>query len=180
MEPQLLPASPYRGLRAFRYIDQEIFAGRNVEIEKIYKLLLQFRGVMIFGQSGTGKSSLMGAGLIPLLFNNSFSPEIVRLNPDSNATFVVSRITKNENEQTYFPSTFDEFIDKSNGVNDKINVSFDDFEKKVESLTISQQAPFGSVKSLRTQGNNIRVLIFDQFEELITFFEESSAAENVK
>jgi hypothetical protein len=180
MELSLLPKYPYRGLKSFRYPDQNIFSGREVEVDKIYRLLLQFRGMMVFGSSGTGKSSLIGAGLIPLLLSKSFLPEVIRLNPDDTGTFVVTRILKDEEKNGYFNSYFDEFIDAANPLNDKINISFDDFKNKIAGLEskITDQPDPVVIRS--QQRKKISVLIFDQFEELITHFEESLLTDNLK
>src|SRR5687767_2625905 len=108
-----LPKSPYRGMKSFRYADRKIYAGRDTEIDKIYKLLLLFRGVLVYGNSGVGKSSLISAGLIPKLFERNFTPEIIRLNPDNEGTFVVTRIKKMEEDNSYSPSLFAEYVDNS-------------------------------------------------------------------
>jgi hypothetical protein len=65
--------SPYPGLRPFDVEDAAVFFGRGVEIDKLQDLFrptLQRgpgRFVAIIGPSGSGKSSLMRAGLLPRL-----------------------------------------------------------------------------------------------------------------
>jgi WD40 repeat protein len=63
--------SPYPGLRAFTAEDAAVFFGRDVEIHRLSELLHPTlareagRWVSIIGPSGSGKSSLLFAGLLP-------------------------------------------------------------------------------------------------------------------
>ena len=64
---------PYRGLSAFQEQDAAIFFGRDKEIREgqaLLNCLQQFGGprlTLMLGASGSGKSSLMRAGLVPRL-----------------------------------------------------------------------------------------------------------------
>jgi len=57
--------NPYRGLAAFREQDSEYFFGRTEEIEDLQQLILERNFVAVIGNSGSGKSSLVFAGLLP-------------------------------------------------------------------------------------------------------------------
>jgi tetratricopeptide (TPR) repeat protein len=57
--------SPYRGLAQFQERDADIFFGRNAEIIELHQILLDERVLAIAGDSGSGKSSLLHAGLAP-------------------------------------------------------------------------------------------------------------------
>jgi len=61
--------SPFPGLRAFREADAPIFFGRGAETDQLLKRLSDTacRFLAVVGASGSGKSSLVGAGLIPRL-----------------------------------------------------------------------------------------------------------------
>ena len=66
----LLAASaehPFPGLRPFAYQDHEYFFGREDQTFALYRLIDRFRFVTVVGSSGSGKSSLVRAGLLPLL-----------------------------------------------------------------------------------------------------------------
>ena len=63
---------PYRGILSFRYIDKENFFGREKAIQELYAKILLYRVVVLFGESGAGKSSLLNAGLIPALDKEGF------------------------------------------------------------------------------------------------------------
>jgi hypothetical protein len=61
--------SPYPGLRAFRENEAPIFFGRGSEVDSLISRLrnLDERFLIVLGASGTGKSSLVHAGLLPRL-----------------------------------------------------------------------------------------------------------------
>ena len=59
--------NPYPGLRPFAEDDSPYFRGRDAEIEQLLNLLAVERFVVVTGTSGSGKSSLVQAGVIPIL-----------------------------------------------------------------------------------------------------------------
>ncbi|MFD7408509.1 WD40 repeat domain-containing protein [Streptomyces sp. NPDC059866] len=58
---------PYRGLARFEPGDAELFFGRDQLVERLTELNRKHRFTAVFGPSGSGKSSLLRAGLIPRL-----------------------------------------------------------------------------------------------------------------
>ncbi|WP_217210931.1 hypothetical protein [Streptomyces sp. AC550_RSS872] len=60
-------APPYRGLARFEPADQGLFFGRARLTEDLLQLVCEHRFAAVFGASGSGKSSLLRAGLIPRL-----------------------------------------------------------------------------------------------------------------
>ena len=60
-----LPVEPYLGLQYFRKEHARIFFGRNNDIRELYDSLIQLDVILLSGQSGCGKSSLLSAGLMP-------------------------------------------------------------------------------------------------------------------
>ncbi|MFD5336439.1 nSTAND1 domain-containing NTPase [Streptomyces hawaiiensis] len=58
---------PYRGLTRFEPGDAELFFGRDQLVERLTELNRKHRFTAVFGPSGSGKSSLLRAGLIPRL-----------------------------------------------------------------------------------------------------------------
>ncbi|MDQ0931180.1 nSTAND1 domain-containing NTPase [Streptomyces turgidiscabies] len=58
---------PYRGLARYEADDQELFFGRDRVVEQLGKLVCDHRVAVLCGPSGSGKSSLLRAGLIPRL-----------------------------------------------------------------------------------------------------------------
>ena len=60
-------APPYRGLARFEPDDRHLFFGRERKVEELHRLVCDHRFAVLFGASGSGKSSLLRAGLIPAL-----------------------------------------------------------------------------------------------------------------
>jgi WD40 repeat protein/transcriptional regulator with XRE-family HTH domain len=58
---------PYRGLARYEAADQDLFFGRDRMAEQLGKLVCDHRIAVLCGPSGSGKSSLLRAGLIPRL-----------------------------------------------------------------------------------------------------------------
>ena len=56
---------PYRGLEAFREEDADLFFGREEDVSRLVERLRATRFLAVLGASGSGKSSLVAAGLIP-------------------------------------------------------------------------------------------------------------------
>ena len=59
--------NPYPGLRPFEPADAENFFGRDRQVDELLLRLRDHRFVAVLGLSGSGKSSLVRAGLIPAL-----------------------------------------------------------------------------------------------------------------
>jgi putative ribosome biogenesis GTPase RsgA len=70
-----VPELPYRGIHPYRYVDHRIFFAREEETRDLLRLAVVYRGVMLYGDSGAGKSSLINAGLIPAAIRKGFQPE---------------------------------------------------------------------------------------------------------
>ena len=62
-----LPKRPYPGLRPFMADEWEIFFGREIMTEAVIQRLLRNGLVLVHGSSGSGKSSLVYAGVLPQL-----------------------------------------------------------------------------------------------------------------
>jgi HEAT repeat protein len=65
--PAVWQGSPFPGLRPFTPDDAPIFFGRGRSVDAVIERMGSSRFVAIVGSSGSGKSSLVGAGLIPRL-----------------------------------------------------------------------------------------------------------------
>lgn len=66
-----LPARPYPGLRPFEQHEWPIFFGRERMTDEIVDRLLGHRLLVVHGDSGCGKSSLVRAGVLPRLEQES-------------------------------------------------------------------------------------------------------------
>lgn len=74
--PEVLarPRCPYPGLAPFCSDDAEVFHGRDTEIAELLRRVEHQRQVLLIGPSGSGKSSLLAAGLLPKLAGSSLFP----------------------------------------------------------------------------------------------------------
>jgi len=62
--------NPYKGLQAFSEVDARDFFGRDALIERMVEALGRHRLIVVAGPSGSGKSSVVRAGLLPALRAN--------------------------------------------------------------------------------------------------------------
>ncbi|KAA0993071.1 WD40 repeat domain-containing protein [Dyadobacter aurulentus] len=60
-------SNPFPGLRSYEHEDHALFFGRDSHIRELKSKLLDGRFLALIGSSGSGKSSLIKAGLIPSL-----------------------------------------------------------------------------------------------------------------
>jgi WD40 repeat protein/energy-coupling factor transporter ATP-binding protein EcfA2 len=60
--------NPFPGLRPFEYHEYELFFGREEQYEEMIARLSETRFLAVVGTSGSGKSSLVKAGLLPALY----------------------------------------------------------------------------------------------------------------
>ncbi|MBE5228414.1 MAG: WD40 repeat domain-containing protein [Microcystis aeruginosa PMC 728.11] len=82
----LITGSPYLGLRKFEVDDKDRFFGRDNWIIELTDYLKQKNVLLLLGASGSGKSSLVQAGLIPKLKDDFGANRLVNLTfvPDVN------------------------------------------------------------------------------------------------
>lgn len=73
-----LPDQPYKFLDSFGTEDAGIFFGRQEDSHRLADKILSHRLVVLYGGSGTGKTSLIRAGVAPILARRSCLPLIVR------------------------------------------------------------------------------------------------------
>jgi WD40 repeat protein len=151
-----VPAVPYRGIQPFRYVDHAIFLAREEETEELEDLVAIYRGVLLYGASGDGKSSLINAGLLPAAGRRRLHAERVRVQPRAGEEIVIERIATTEDDVAeHLPSLLAPEGDESS----RIIVSVHAFEERVREACASHRP----------------LLIFDQFEEIITLFEDEAA-----
>ncbi|MCQ3929907.1 MAG: hypothetical protein DPW16_05575 [Chloroflexi bacterium] len=150
------PVNPYKGLRAFQVADAADFFGRDNLVDQLLSRLRDnhpdSRFLAVIGPSGSGKSSVVKAGLIPKLrdgaitgYGSSFYAEMV---PGPHP------VTQIETELLSFAVNADEAM-----------------------LQRLREDPTGlteMVKSVLPGGNSELVLVIDQFEEVFTLVENEA------
>lgn len=76
--PSPKPTCPYPGMVPFRAEDARFFYGREAEIKQLLRDLRHHNYLFVIGPSGSGKSSLIFAGLVPNLEERRPSKWLVR------------------------------------------------------------------------------------------------------
>ncbi|MFN0036949.1 MAG: NACHT and WD repeat domain-containing protein [Saprospiraceae bacterium] len=70
----------YPGPRSFTGDDRHLFFGRDAEKQELFRLIVLNDLVVLFGESGSGKTSLLQAGVCPELEERQYKPVFIRLN----------------------------------------------------------------------------------------------------
>jgi hypothetical protein len=73
--------SPYKGLRPFEKEDENLFFGRENAVRQLMGAVATSALVPVVGKSGIGKSSLVQAGLLPLLEKTGWAVETILPRP---------------------------------------------------------------------------------------------------
>jgi len=150
-----LPTSPYRGIDSYRFVDHSIFFARQTQTLELLRAVVIFKGVILFGSSGAGKSSLIDAGLLSKVIEMGFAPDRIRVQNRPGAEIIIERISLNDDDKAPFLSPALADTVDSNGSRSVI-LSLEQFKEQLQTYAKEQQP----------------LLILDQFEEIITLFEE--------
>jgi tetratricopeptide (TPR) repeat protein len=76
--------SPFKFLDAYTSDDRDVFFGRSTEIATLYDMVAKNRLILLYGQSGTGKTSLVQCGLASRFDATDWLPVPVRRHDDIN------------------------------------------------------------------------------------------------
>ena len=74
-----LKNNPWLGLASYQVEDSALFFGREHEVASLDGTIRQNYSTVIYGKSGMGKTSLINAGLIPMLNGDGFLPLSLKL-----------------------------------------------------------------------------------------------------
>ena len=70
--------SPFKFLDSYTKDDRDIFFGRDREIEELYQRVFESKILLVYGVSGTGKSSLIHCGLANKFQETDWLPLVIR------------------------------------------------------------------------------------------------------
>jgi hypothetical protein len=150
--------NPYVGPKPFEIYEQNLFFGRDWEAEQLTALVVAHPAVLLYAQSGAGKSSLLNAKVIPMLELDEGCEvlPVARVRGDIPPEIELEQITNR-----YIFNTLLSWIELR--------------ELEPDELVDCTLAQF--LRLLPRQGDEegypeLRVLVFDQFEELFTFYPE--------
>ncbi len=159
--------NPYPGLRPFREDESHLFFGREGQSAAIHTLLRRERFVAIVGVSGCGKSSLIKAGLFPLLHGGCSGWRIASMRPGSNplgnlaSAMVEAKLTVNHEDE----EDEDEVFKPSAVAESSLRRSTFGIADLMEQLSLAQESAWIDFNVL---------LLVDQFEELFRYGNEIS------
>jgi WD40 repeat protein/tetratricopeptide (TPR) repeat protein len=152
-----LPETPYPGIEPYTYADRDVFFSREAESRRLSRLVVLYRGVLLYSDSGNGKSSLINAGVIPLAVQEGFQPQRIRVQPRQGQEIVVERLSeKVHGDQHLLPSLLTP-------------------DETQERATLSVENFLAVLKKKAAKERPL--LVFDQFEEWVTLFEERSSGQ---
>lgn len=83
----------YKFIKPFSTFESKLFFGRASDITRLLTYITSKKLVVLFGESGVGKSSLINAGIIPNLINKGYIPICVKFSKDG-PTFDVRAETR--------------------------------------------------------------------------------------
>jgi len=75
---ETIKGNPFKFLDSFTKEDKDIFFGRDKEIEEIYSRVFQSNLLLVYGASGTGKTSLIQCGLANKFNDSDWLPVLIR------------------------------------------------------------------------------------------------------
>ncbi|MBE9534235.1 MAG: tetratricopeptide repeat protein [Proteobacteria bacterium] len=156
MRPESQERNPYVGPRPFEKQDKGLFFGRDREDSEILSLIIAHRTLLLYAQSGAGKTSLLNARLVPLLEEEGF--EVLPLARVRG--LIPEGVQFGEIPNLYVFNTLMSWSEKEADAKRLAQLSLAGFLKEREHPTDED----GQVLP--------RAIIFDQFEELFSFYPE--------
>ncbi len=154
------PEQPYLGPRPFEAIDKARFFGRSRESQGLFSLVIAQSEVLLFAQSGAGKTSLINAGLVPQLVDRGCDIlPTVRLRDQ-----LPQGIAAKDVLNIFVSNALAGWPIPKGTPSDLTHLSLAGFlSEKLERKHDEEGSPV------------LRVIIFDQFEELFTAHPERAA-----
>ena len=155
------PQYRYPGTRSFERKEADVFFGREGDTQQLWRLLRLEQLVVLYGKSGLGKSSLINAGILPLVdrFNDRLPEEEEE----------ADRLAIEEIRFGAFQKDSRHPLEVLRG-----RVAAEPLAPLLAGL--EQEAPplwlACKNRQLQGDGQETLLLIFDQFEELFTYPEE--------
>lgn len=159
----------FLGLQPYTEADAYRFKGRSEESQELFRLIVRNDYTVCYAESGEGKTSLLNAGVFPLLRQNMFFP-------------IAITFTNDDYERT--PDSFDTIIDRCikdsiteyNETNKGINIEYrlcsTDFQDTDRQSALQQELSnysWWKLRNYKPQAMGLTftpVFVFDQFEEV--------------
>jgi len=147
---------PYIGPRPFERQEHDLFFGRDREVSELLSLITSHRTVLLYAQSGAGKTSLINASLIPHLEEEMFT-----VLPLARVKGVLpENIKSKEISNIYVFNTLLSWVDNDFELTRLSEMTIKDFLRDFKNSREGGELPVP------------HVIIFDQFEELFSSYQE--------
>lgn len=101
----------YPSVRAFLKSEASLFMGRDKEVRLLFNKVVAEKMVLLFARSGIGKSSLINAGLVPLLESRGFLPVQIRMSATNDPADTPLQIFRNFISDYVDQKKFDQFTE---------------------------------------------------------------------
>ncbi|MGE0090879.1 MAG: hypothetical protein AB7S50_15525 [Bacteroidales bacterium] len=149
--------NPFPGLRPFKIEESHLFFGREGQSEEILNKLSNEKFVAVIGTSGSGKSSLIYCGLVPVLYGGFIGDR------NSNWRIITTRPGNSPIEN--LSAALIKETSENQG-------STDDFIKQKFSTSLLRSSSMGLVETIKQSFDLSKenvLIIVDQFEELFRY-----------
>ncbi|WP_107667850.1 CHAT domain-containing protein [Cyanothece sp. BG0011] len=146
---------PYLGLNAFQESNCDLFFGRETTVNELEKLVNQNSFISLVGASGSGKSSVIFAGLIP------------KLRQDTNKNWRISWFRPNDNPFEGFVKAISQLTNNSSDRFQELQL-----EVNLENDTTAISNYLNQIIQNSSYSSHL-LLVIDQFEELFTISNQS-------
>ncbi|WP_414586087.1 eIF2A-related protein [Scytonema sp. PCC 10023] len=151
---EFIKTSPYRGLKKFEPQDKDLFFGRDQFLKGLVNELEQTNLILLLGASGSGKSSVVRAGLVPWLSQQQAAGLVPWLSQQQGAQLIHLMFTPDRDP-------FDSFYVSLRREYKQAEVQIA-LEAKVDTLTEVMN------RLRQKQLDSYWFIFIDQFEELFT------------
>ncbi|MBW4631676.1 MAG: WD40 repeat domain-containing protein [Iphinoe sp. HA4291-MV1] len=161
--------NPFPGLRPFEAHENDVFFGREGQTDELLRRLRRHRFLAVVGTSGSGKSSLVRAGLLPALFSGFMTQagsswRVALMRPGNNP---IGNLAQALN----YPEVF--------GLDTEIDIKINTEDALIQTIiteTVLRRGALGLVEVVqqaRKPSHENLLIVVDQFEELFRFKQNS-------
>jgi Cdc6-like AAA superfamily ATPase len=145
LPPGPIPECPYKLLDYYEAKDAAIFFGRQQETQKLSSLIHGHRLVLLYGASGTGKTSLLLAGVVPQLEGAEPRYEAIYVRALEDPALVIRRAVRRRLSKSSLPEdgSLVEFLDAATqDLGRTLVIILDQFEEFFVRLSSQFRAAF--------------------------------------
>ncbi len=159
----------FLGLQPYTEDDAYRFKGRTEESQELFRLIVRNDFTVCYAESGEGKTSLLNAGVFPLLRENMYFPIAITFTSDDyqvtpdNFSTIIDRCIKD---------SITEYNEKNKGISVEYRLCSTDFQDLDCQAELQQELSkysWWKLRNYKPQAMGLTftpVFVFDQFEEV--------------